>query len=98
VSRGRGPVCADIALWNRIWRHQLGLTSEDEFWEVLKSGVPPTRGGPRQLVAEPQMPAWLFEGLVHTYGVEEDEVRSMSEADALARYLALCERGGPGRP
>lgn len=95
VSLGRGPACDDPALWNRIWRHQLQLKSDEEFWEVLQSGQPPVRGAPPAPVVEPQMPAWLFEALVLTFGVDEAEVREMSEDEAMERYLACCKGGGP---
>ena len=93
VSHGRGAICRAPKLWIKVCRHQLKLQSEDEFWEVLKARKPAQRGAPPQSPAEPQMPAWLFEALVHTFGVDEDEVRSLSEDEALARYLALCEGG-----
>ncbi|MGH2848775.1 MAG: hypothetical protein ACRDL0_22710 [Thermoleophilaceae bacterium] len=93
VSLGRGPICHTPALWAKVWRHQLGLNSEEEFWEVLKTRRPAQRGAPAAPPAEPQMPAWLFEALVYTSGVDESEVRSLNEDEALARYLALCEGG-----
>jgi hypothetical protein len=88
VSRGRGPVCADPALWHRIWRHQLELDSEDEFWEVLKTRTPAARGK----VAEPEpqgprMPAWLFEFLINVAGQPEPSVLDMNEEQAMRVYL-----------
>jgi hypothetical protein len=93
VSHGRGPICRAPQLWTKVWRHQLGLESEDEFWAVLKTRKPAPRGAPEEPPPEPQMPAWLFETLVFTFGVGEDEVRALSEQEALARYLKLCEGG-----
>ena len=94
VSHGRGAVCHTPALWANIWRHQLGLNSEEEFWEVLKAREPVQRTEREAPPREPQMPTWLYEALVHTWGMDEDEVRRMSKDDALARYIALCEGGG----
>jgi hypothetical protein len=96
VSLGRGPICRAPQLWTKVWRHQLGLQSEDQFWEVLKTRKPAPRGVPVEIPAQPQMPAWLFEALVYTFQVDEDEVRSLSEDEALARYLSLCEGGETG--
>jgi hypothetical protein len=93
VSHGRGPICRAPRLWTKIWRHRLGLASEDQFWQVLKTRKPAPRGAPAEPPSEPQMPAWLFEALVYTFQVDEDEVRSLSEDEALARYLRLCEGG-----
>jgi len=94
VSRGRGPIVRNPTLWTHTWRHQLGLSSEDEFWEVLNSGKPAPRGQPAAERPEPQMETWLFEALVLTFGVDEDTVRAMDENDALALYLKLCEGEG----
>jgi hypothetical protein len=93
VSFGRGPICRVPALWAKVWRHQLKLESEDEFWKVLKTRKPAPRGAPAELPPELQMPAWLFEALLYTFGLDESKVRSLSEGEALARYLALCEGG-----
>ena len=96
VSFGRGPICRAPALWTKVWRHQLKLESEEELWEALKTRQPAPRGAASQPPPEPQMPAWLLEALVYTFGLDESEVRSLSEKDALARYLALC--GGSETP
>jgi len=93
VSRGRGPIVRNPGLWTNVWRHQLGLRSEDEFWEVLDTRKPAPRGEPAPEPPEPQMDAWLFEALVLTYGVDEGKVRAMDAEEALALYLKLCEGG-----
>lgn len=72
----------------------MGLESEAELWTVLKSRQPAPRGTSATAPAELQMPASLFEALVLTFGLDEDEVRALNEPDALARYVELCE--GPG--
>jgi hypothetical protein len=91
VSLGRGPISHAPALWAKIWRHQLGLRSEDEFWAVLSNRRPAHRGEPVEPRLEPQMPAWLYEALVYTFGIDESDVRALTADDALARYLVLCE-------
>ncbi len=93
VSHGRGAACDDPALWHRIWRHQLGLESEDEFWEALRTGDPPLRGAPEPEPREPSMPSWLADHLIHRTGRSEDEVLALSEEEAMVLYLR--EIGGP---
>lgn len=93
VSHGRGPIVRNAALWTNVWRHQLGLKSEDEFWAVLNTRKPASRGEPASAALQPQMDAWLFEALVLTYGVYEDKVRAMSADEALQLYLKLREGG-----
>lgn len=76
-----------------MWRHQLGLKTEDEFWAVLSSGTPAPRGAPAPVRPQPGMDSWLFEGLVQMHGVAEDEVLLMDADAALALYLRLCGSG-----
>jgi hypothetical protein len=94
VSRGRGPACDDPALWGRIWRYQLALQSEAEFWEVVRTRRPADRGVPVVAPRQPGMPAWLFEFLVKAGGLPENDVLDMTEDEALQRYLRHVG-GGP---
>ncbi|MGI8623543.1 MAG: hypothetical protein ACR2NB_08655 [Solirubrobacteraceae bacterium] len=93
VSHGRGPIVRNPGLWTNVWRHQLGLESEEQFWEVLTTRKPAPRGEPTPEPRAPQMDTWLFEALVFTYGVEESKVRAMDADEALALYLEFCEGG-----
>ncbi len=38
ISFGRGAAFDDPALWAHVWRRQLDLRSEDEFWAALRTG------------------------------------------------------------
>lgn len=96
VSHRRGSIVRNPGLWTKVWRHQLGLESEDQFWEVLTTRKPAPRGEPTPEPLEPQMDAWLFEALVLTYGVEESKVRAMDAEEALALYLEFCDSGESG--
>ena len=94
VSRGRGPVCGDPRLWHRIWRHQLELDHEEEFWEVLNSRRPASRSAtsPEPPAKQQRMPHWLFEFLVAQSGLSEDEVLALTEDEAMEAYLRLVSR------
>ncbi len=87
VSLGRGPACDDPALWNRIWRHQLALASEAEFWEVLRTRRPAGRGTAPAAPQQPSMPAWLFEFLLNVIGLPEHDVLDMTEKQAMQSYM-----------
>jgi hypothetical protein len=87
VSHGRGPACNDPGLWVHIWRHQLALDTEQEFWDVLSSGKPSQRGEPEPPPAKPQMEAWLYEYLLYRMGMSEAEILALREDEALTRYL-----------
>jgi hypothetical protein len=96
VSHGRGPACDDPALWSRIWRHQLGLSSEAAFWEVLRTRRPATRGAPTAAPRQPGIPAWLFEFLLNVVGLPESDVLEIGEDEAMGRYMRHVSGQRPG--
>lgn len=93
VSRGRGAIVRNPGLWAKVWRHQLHLESEDQFWKALKDRMPAQRSATEPEPPEPQMDSWLFEALTMTFGVDENRVRDMEPDEALALYLDLCNGG-----
>lgn len=103
VSHGRGPAFDDPSMWSHVWRDQLGLDSEDDFWEALRSGDPVPRGA--VAASPPDAPAkelWLVEFLIHVTGISEADVLAMEEDEAMTRYLAhigtsVTRSSAPGR-
>ena len=93
VSR-KGAATIARGLWTHIWRDQLALGSENEFWEALQSGEAAMREGPgeRRRPDQPTLPAWLWEGLIESVGLSESEVRSLSEEEARARLHSFWSR------
>jgi hypothetical protein len=88
ASHGTGQI-ADPNLWQRIWREQLGLESEDQFWEALRSGDVVQRAG--QAPARPSgasIPAWVVQGLLRA-GMREEEIRGLDAAEAQRRLEDL---------
>jgi hypothetical protein len=76
----------DRSLWRHIWRDQLGLESEDEFWRVLETGQPAARPGAEPEPPEgPSLPAWLVDALIRQAGIAINEVRGLSEQEARDR-------------
>lgn len=94
VSFGRGLAFDDPSLWARVWRHQLALGSEEEFWETLRTGEPVRREPAPAPVspAQPTKPLWLVEFLTNVAGMVSDDVLAMTEDEAMAAYM---ERIGP---
>jgi len=88
VSHGRGPVCDDNGLWNHIRRDQMGLDSDDQFWEVLSSGKPAPRGEPEPEPAGQGMDPWLVDYLMHRMGYSEKQIRELTPAEAMKAYEA----------
>jgi len=81
----RGEQIRDPGVWQRIWKHQLGLESEEQFWEALRTGQPVSRGvGEQTAPTGPTIPAWIVEGLLRA-GVPETEVRQLNAREAQAR-------------
>ena len=89
ISHGRrqyGP-----GLWQRIWRHQLGLESPDQFWEVLREKRPVQRPGDQPARTPPgpgALPMGLVIQLVRVAGLSETEVGRLSRQEAEARWTA----------
>ena len=75
----------DPSLWRRIWRDQLGLESDDQFWEALESGKPVDRGQPAPAPAGPSLPGWLVENLIRKVGMSPEEVAQLTEQEASDR-------------
>ncbi len=70
------------SLWHHIWRDQLGLESEDQFWTALKTGKPV----PREAEAPRGTPEWLIQQLIHTVGLTEAQALALSPEEAIARW------------
>jgi hypothetical protein len=88
VSRGRGPACDDHNLWHAIWGRQLGLDSEDQFWEVLETKQPARRGGPVEAEPDSSLPTWLTDHLIFVMNMDEREVLRLGAEDAKQIYAA----------
>ncbi len=88
VSHGSGEI-ADSGLWTRIWRDQLGLESEDAFWNALRTGRPVARGeAPPNPPAGPSTPGWVVAGLLRA-SVSEAEIRALTADEAQRRLEAI---------
>jgi hypothetical protein len=72
----------DPGLWHRIWKEQLGLESQEEFWTALRTTTPVPRGAE----APKGTPDWLIRQLIHTVGLKEDEALALSPEEAEARW------------
>jgi hypothetical protein len=84
VSHGKGEI-GDPGLWRRIWREQLGLASEEEFWRALREGRGVDRGGVSQSPpAGPSIPGWVVDGLLRA-GVDGADLRGLTADEARRR-------------
>jgi hypothetical protein len=75
----------DPSLWRRIWRDQLALESEEQFWEALESGKPVERTQSAPVLAGPSLPGWLVDNLIRKVGMSPEEVARMTEQEARDR-------------
>ena len=91
ASHGNDEI-GDPSLWTRIWRDQLGLESEEQFWNALKTGNPVERD--TEPVAPPPaetVPHWLVRRLVSEAGIPESEVRQLTREAAQQRLDRFYE-------
>ena len=91
ASHGDDEIGRD--LWSHIWREQLALEGEDQFWAALETGKPADRarageGAP----SGPSLPAWLVNNLIRQAGVPPEEVARMSEEEARERLNEFYSR------
>jgi hypothetical protein len=91
ASHGRDQI-RDPGLWRRIWKDQLGLESEEQFWEALRRRKAVERGRPQP--SGPSLPGWLYRRLVLDVGVPEREIATMSIDEARAHLNEFAARGG----
>ena len=72
----------DPRLWHRIWKEQLGLASEDQFWTALRTST----AVQREAEAPKGTPDWLIRRLIHQVGLTEDVALSLSPEEAATRW------------
>jgi hypothetical protein len=85
----------DPGLWQRIWKHQLGLDSEEQFWEALRTGQPVPRGAHEPAAPSgPAIPAWVVQGLLRA-GVPESEIRELDPEEARRRLEEIWSQPRP---
>ena len=90
-----GEQIGDPGLWQRIWKHQLGLESEEQFWDVLRTGQPAPRAMHEPAVPTgPSIPAWVVQGLLQA-GVPEREIRGLDPGEARRRLEEIWSRPRP---
>jgi hypothetical protein len=94
ASHGRGSI-EDPGLWQRVWRDQLALSGEDEFWDALREKRPVDRTSPAATPPSgPSKPGWLVNSLIFVAGIPAEEVEQLDAAEANRRWLEFCERQG----
>lgn len=97
ISRGSGQY-GDPGLWRRIWRDQLGLEREEQFWEALRTRTPVIRLGTEATTpgsSETAKPGWLHRNLVLVAGIPEADVLAMPAAEAHACWTEFINRECP---
>ena len=83
ISRPANNDCYGASLWTAILRDQLDVT-EDQFWDCVDRGVKPSRPDQDSQVPSTALPASLVHQLLHTLGLSEEHVATLSKDEAVA--------------
>ena len=79
------------SLWSAILRGQLCVT-ETEFWQCINKAIKPPRPGLAAELPGHALPAGLVYQLIHTVGLNEHQVASMTLEEAVALITAYWSR------
>jgi hypothetical protein len=95
VSRGAGNGRVPTPLWPRVWRDQLRLANEEEFWKGLdgeeyRYDLPPT-----PQLAEP-MKAYLIRFLRGTLHYTDEQIAGITSEEAQQMLDEYFSRPPPG--
>ncbi len=83
ISRPIDATVYGVSLWDHILKDQLSVT-EDEFWACAKDGRRPERS-PAPAEPENALPLGLVVALKRELGLSEDELKTITKDDAVAR-------------
>ena len=81
VSIGSDSLQIPIGLWTRVWRHQLRLASEEQFWRGLDGHEPKYDIPPTPEPATP-LPAYLARFLSTILHYTEEQIAATSREEA----------------
>ncbi len=98
ISRGADAETLDPGMWRIVWKRQLRLRSEEEFWrgvrgESVAYNIP-------SLPADPEpLPDYLRRYLANTEHLDDAAIARMSKDEAMERYQRhLARETGPLTP
>jgi hypothetical protein len=85
ISRGVDGETLDSGMWQMVWKRQLRLRSEDEFWrgvrgESVTYDIPPPPATPEPL------PDYLRRYLANTEHLDDAAIARLSKDEAMERY------------
>lgn len=95
ISRGVDGETLDPGMWHMVWKRQLRLRSEDEFWRGVRGEPVIYDIPPPPAIAEP-LPDYLRRYLANTEHLDDAAIARMSKDEAIERYQRhLARETGP---
>ncbi len=81
ISHGKDSETVDASTWTRVWKHQLRLLSEADFWKGIEGkpvqyDIPPTPEAPQPL------PDYLQRLLRDRLHLREDQISQLDRDEA----------------
>ncbi len=81
ISFGSEGEVVPSKMWLQVWRHQLRLASEEEFWRGLEGGEVRYATSPEPEPNRP-LPPYLLRFLRETRHLSEEEITGLTREDA----------------
>jgi len=85
ISRGVDGETLDPGIWHKVWKQQLRLQSEEEFWRGVR-GESVTYDIPPPPVASVSLPDYLRRYLAAIEHLDDDTIARLSKDEAMERY------------
>ncbi len=85
ISRGVEGETLDPGMWQKVWKRQLRLKSEEDFWRGVRGELVHYDIPAPPVVAEP-LPAYLCRHLANVEHLDDETIARMSHDEAMERY------------
>lgn len=91
ISRGVDGETLDPGIWHKVWKRQLRLRSEEDFWCGVR-GEPVAYALPPPIADSEPLPDYLHRYLATIEHLDDAVIARLSKDEAMARYQRYLVR------